>query len=84
MAENIQSSTFYTWQPSYGSIRGPNEDIEEENDYVCQEAEEPHVIPHQQAVSRSSSFSSQHETTNYLDTFNPDISNNYVKGKFKM
>ena len=82
MAENIHSSAFYTWQPSYGSIGDPNEDLTEDKVEDSQEPEEPHFQPSQDALSSSSSISSQPGITTYssLDTFIPDVSNNYRKG----
>ena len=82
MAENIHSSAFYTWQPSYGSIGDPNEDLTENKDDDSLEPEEPQFQPSQDELSSSSSISSQPDITTYssLDTFIPDVSNNYRKG----
>ena len=86
MAENIHSSAFYTWQPSYGSIGDPNEDLTEDKVDDSQEPEEPQFNPSQDALSSSSSISSQPDITTYssLDTFIPDVSNNYRKGNIDL
>ena len=86
MAENIHSSAFYTWQPSYGSIGDPNEDLTEDKVDDSQEPEEPQFNPSQDPLSSSSSISSQPDITTYssLDTFIPDVSNNYRKGNIDL
>ena len=86
MAENIHSSAFYTWQPSYGSIGDPNEDLTEDKVDDSQEPEEPQFNPPQDALSSSSSISSQPDITTYssLDTFIPDVSNNYRTGNIDL
>ena len=86
MAENIHSSAFYTWQPSYGSIGDPNEDLTENKVDDSLEPEEPKFQPSQDELSSSSSISSQPDITTYssLDTFIPDVSNNYRKGNIDL
>ena len=86
MAENIHSSAFYTWQPSYGSIGDANEDLTEDKVEDSQEPEEPQLNPSQDALSSSSSSSSHPGITTYssLDTFIPDVSNNYRKGNIDL
>ena len=86
MAENIHSSAFYTWQPSYDSIGDPNEDQTEDKVDDGQETEEPQFHPSQDALSSSSSISSQPDITTYssLDTFIPDVSNNYRTGNIDL